>query len=74
VLTAVSSPRAAGQVERLSAVVLDKIIASIPEESTWDKYLDQVKMSINNTISEAMGKTPMNYFLDSDPGQRQKQY
>jgi transposase InsO family protein len=52
VLTAVSTPRAAGQVERVNSIVLDKLIAILPDERTWDKYLDQVKMSISNQISE----------------------
>lgn len=69
ILTAVSTPRAAGQVERVNAVVLDKLIAIIPDEVSWDKYLSRVTMSINNSVSESTGKTPNELLLGFRPRQ-----
>lgn len=65
ILTAVATPRAAGQVERMNAVILDKLISIIPEEKSWDKYLDQVKMSINNTMHESTKISPNELFFGS---------
>ena len=67
ILTAVSTPRAAEQVERMNAVILDRLISIISEEQVWDKYLDQTKMSINNTINEATGKMPNELLFGFNP-------
>ena len=58
ILTAVSTPRAAGQVERANATILERLIALLPAEDQWDKYLHRVTMSINNTVNEATGASP----------------
>jgi hypothetical protein len=67
VLTAVSTPRAAGQVERMNAVILDRLIATIPDEETWDKYLNQVRMSLNNTVSETTKVSPNELLFGYQP-------
>lgn len=67
VLTVVATPRAAGQVERVNNVVLEKLTAMIPEEKTWDKDLDRIRMSTNNTINETTRKAPNELFFGSRP-------
>jgi transposase InsO family protein len=68
ILTAVACPRAAGQVERINAIVIEKLTAMISDnEKTWDKYLDQVKMSINNAVSETTKKSPNELFFGFQP-------
>lgn len=58
VLTAVATPRANGQCERINATVLERLTAVVESESTWDKYVPLVMRSINNCINEATRKAP----------------
>ena len=67
ILTAVATPRANGQVERINAVIINRLMAISPNENEWDKNIHTVKMCINNSKSQATGKTPNELLLGNTP-------
>lgn len=59
VLTAVATPRANGQVERVNRTILDGLRTSV-EDGDWDVKLPHVIFGINNTRHETTGYAPFN--------------
>jgi hypothetical protein len=61
-LISVRVPRANGQVERCLSTILERLIAIIPDETSWDKYISQVLTSVNNTVNSTTRYTPHELF------------
>lgn len=58
VRTAVATPRANGQVERLNRTIKSALLAATSDENRWDDHIRQIQISINTTVSKTTGKTP----------------
>ena len=56
------SPRANGMCERAQATIIERLLTLCPDESTWDKYLQQVMVSINNSVSATIKYSPHELF------------
>jgi len=69
ILTATATPRGNGQVERINAVVLNRLITVIDEENHWDRYVEQVRFVINNTTNRSTGHTPHQLLMNYRHGQ-----
>lgn len=58
VLTAVGTPRANGQVERFNRVIAPALAKLSEDPKKWDRHVEKVEFSINNTVCRATGETP----------------
>ncbi|XP_011859081.1 PREDICTED: uncharacterized protein K02A2.6-like [Vollenhovia emeryi] len=58
VLVAVSTPRANGQVERYNRMITPMLAKLCEAPSRWDRVLDKIEFSINNTVCRVTGETP----------------
>ena len=58
VLTAIATPRANGQVERMNRTILDGLSTSIVDENRWDDCLHDVIYGINHTVNASTGFPP----------------
>lgn len=67
ILNAVATPRANGQVERLNRTILSALMTTTSKEDTWDKSIDQVQSSINNTVHQITGKSPNELLMGYTP-------
>lgn len=67
VLTAVATPRANGQVERLNKTVLNILLATTLEEERWDENVRAAQFSINNTVNKSTGRTPSKLLFGFEP-------
>ena len=66
-LTAVATPRGNGQVERVNAVIIDRLVSTIENEEDWDRTLSRVQMYINNSVNEATKNSPNELFFGYKP-------
>ena len=64
----------AGQVERVNGAVLERLSSLVIDERHWDRYLEKVRWSINNTTNISTGKTPNESFLGYRPKNREEAY
>lgn len=67
VLNAVATPRSNGQVERYNRTILSALLASAGDDANWDKYVPRIQFALNNTVSQATGKTPSQLLLGYTP-------
>lgn len=67
VKTAVATPRANGQVERLNRSILSALLTSTLEEELWDENIRQVQFSINNIVNKSIDKTPSELLFGFKP-------
>ncbi|XP_018377468.1 PREDICTED: LOW QUALITY PROTEIN: uncharacterized protein K02A2.6-like [Trachymyrmex cornetzi] len=58
VLVAVGTPRANGQVERFNRVITPMLAKLSETPSQWDRILNRVEYSLNNTVCRATNDTP----------------
>lgn len=58
ILVAVSTPRANGQVERFNRIITPMLAKSSETPCKWDRALERVEYSLNNTVCRATGETP----------------
>lgn len=58
VLVVVSTPRASGQVERFNRMITLMIAKLSETSSKWDRVLEQVEFSVNNTVCRTTGEIP----------------
>jgi len=65
--TAVATPRANGQVERLNRNILNALLASTTDEDLWDAQVRRIQFAINNTINSSTNKTPSQLLLGYEP-------
>jgi len=66
VLVAVSTPRANGQVERFNRVITPMLAKLCEMPSKWDRVLDQVEFSLNNTVCRTTSETPARLLFSLD--------
>lgn len=66
VLTAIATPRANGQVERVNRTIIDGLAASASDEGSWDRDLNDVVWGINHTISAGVGCSPASLIFVRD--------
>ena len=55
---AVGTPRANGQVEQLSRVIIPALAKLSETSNKWDREIERVEFSINNNVSRSTGDTP----------------
>lgn len=65
VLNAVATPRANGQIERYNRSILSSLTALCHgnDDRHWDKHVPDVQWSLNNTINQSTGKSPMEIIM-----------
>jgi len=66
VLVAVSTPRANEQVERFNRVITPMLAKLCEMPSKWDRILDQVEFSLNNTACRTTSETPARLLFGLD--------
>lgn len=66
ILTAVSTPRANGQVERFNKVITPMLAKLCDCPSKWDKVLNQVEFALNNSMCRSTGETPSRLLFGID--------
>nr|XP_012225735.1 PREDICTED: uncharacterized protein LOC105674166 [Linepithema humile] len=62
----VSTPRANGQVERFNRTIAPMLAKLSETPSKWDRVLNDVEYSLNNTVCRATGKTPSQLLFGVD--------
>lgn len=67
VLSAVATPRANGQVERLNRTILGALLTSTLEEQRWDDNVSTVQFAINNVPSKTTNRTPNEFLYGFKP-------
>jgi len=66
VLTAVASPWANGQVERVNRFLKSTLAKMVPEEQEWKNVIGKAQFVINNTLHKAVNATPSKILLGYD--------
>jgi hypothetical protein len=74
VLTTVATPRSAGQVERINGVILERLTTLVTNERHWDRFLEKVRWSLNNTRNETTRKTPNELLMGYRPRNREEAF
>lgn len=69
IMSAVSTPRANGQVERLNRTLLSALLTTVTDESRWNECVRAVQFAINNTPNRTTGKTPSLLLFGFEPRQ-----
>lgn len=65
--TAVATPRANGQIERLHRSILSVLMTGILEGDLWDHNVSSAQFAINNIKNSSTGKTPSELMMGYKP-------